>query len=316
MGVKLGWLATLADEISTAKRQVSADELLAEFQDFIRRCSDAVLRESYPHPDEIDRFLEAETPYASTIDLILSFLGHRYPEVRGASIDSMQRRIREQAKVDAKHSELTNTLREEAFRRQAGKYSYWKETAKRLDEKYVGFYCLVRLTSDGKPQAEFFAVGTIRYTPILMLPFYWQCEGETRVGELLSNTYRLSGQCVVATARSVIEPVSVNLLRTHPTKDMPDENPLVLGGLVCGWMTRSEHSLTWSRVALIKLDDSRPDSVSDFDRLCKYPDFLERKRKLLEFVKDRAMEEEDGYFGQPGFVLHPEQAAAAFKGSQ
>lgn len=263
----MAWIDRLAQEISDVSgTPVSAEQLYSEFEKFRADCKDPVLKDSYP--TDIRHFMTSDRPQASTKDIILSFMDQKYPDVSVPATEEIARWLEQEAKRGKKATELERVLAKERVRRYADteRDSYWGINRERLIEKYAGLYALLRIDSRKKLRAEAFALAVKPNDPT-MVSAYWDCEDEPRVGDLLVNSYRLSGTTLCRSTDRVIEPVSVSLLRTG-RDDGGDL--LVLGGFVVGWKSTDPAALFHSRIALIKLRYSVDvSSGSRFDDLLR-----------------------------------------------
>ena len=68
-----------------------------------------------------------------------------------------------------------------------------------------------------------------------MLAVYSLYDGRMRVGDLIVNTYRLSGLTVWRSTDAVVEPAPISFLRAAGGGRQSKKNPLVLGDFGVGW---------------------------------------------------------------------------------
>jgi hypothetical protein len=153
-------------------------------------------------------------------------------------------------------TELERILIKERRRRYAAgpkrDTTYWGINSARLRQKYEGFYALLRVDSSGHFQVEPLAL-SLRDNDPTTVSVYWFCDGRARVGDLLVNTYRLTGLTVCKSTDDVIEPVSISLLRARRGGNREQKHPLVLGGFAVGWKDNDATALFHCRIAVVKL---------------------------------------------------------------
>jgi hypothetical protein len=281
------WLDTLASQISekTGER-VTADLLARQFHTFREDCRDPLLRQSYP-PD-MHHFKRSNRPQASTRDIILSFMDKNYPNVHEAPIIAeIAARLDQEVDKGRSSSELEKVLIKERIPRYAQGpkrgHTYWGLNRRSLQDKYAGFYVLLRISSGNHLQAEAFAIAIKSHDPT-RVSVYWMCDKHGRVGDLIVNTYRFSGLTVRKSTDAVIEPVSVSLLRAPRKRRDGQVLPLVLGGFIVGWKDSDFTALFHSRVALIKLDLGKTTigSYSDFESIIKPAQVSAAINRVLE----------------------------------
>jgi hypothetical protein len=280
------WIDVLASQLSTARGEVvSADDLYQEFATFRNECEDPILRHTYPL--DIHHFKRSRRPQASTRDIILSFMDKRYRDFSVPMVTELAEVLDKQASRETLSSEFEKVLKKECIRRYTTGAkrvdSYWGITQRRIQEKYAGIYALLRIDSRGCLQAEPFAISVKQRDPIRISSF-WLCEDRGRVGDLLVNTYRFSGLTVAKSTDSVIEPVSISLLRAPHGRRAGRRLPLVLGGFAVGWKDDDDTALFHSRIALIKLglENISVRSYSDFEEAVERSKVAAILQRLLQ----------------------------------
>lgn len=231
-----------------------------------------------------------------TKDLVLTFMDREYPDVVKPLEGELGSFLEEAVRKSGTELELEKVLIKERQRRFHGsEESYWGRIRKRLAEKYAGFFVLLRVDSGNELQAELFAIGIKQSDPTTVCVF-WMCDGSLRTGDLVANSHRLSGTTVCKSTDSVIEPVTISLLRAGRAKRKGIKLPLVLGGVAAGWKDDDATALFSCRLAVIKLSVEKAIVGEEaFVEVAKRPDVqstLERIRGsdlvqtgLLPFLK-------------------------------
>jgi hypothetical protein len=311
------WIESLASQLSAAQAQIVTPETLyREFIEFRNACDDPTLKQSYP--EDIHHFRRSRRPQASTRDIILSFLDKRYRNVTVAMATELATVLERSADRRGNASEFEKVLIKERLRRYTmGRKradTYWGLNQKRVQEKYAGFYALLRVDSRNTLRAEPFAIAMTPRDPI-RVSAYWLCEERGRVGDLLVNTYRFSGLTVAKSTDSVIEPVSLALLRAPHGRRSGRLLPLVLGGFVVGWKDQDNLALFHSRIALVKLNLKIPvlRNFSEFAQVAKRAPV----RSVLErLMQSRAVRDDlcPRFLNLPDLAMSPTDAGDALAG--
>jgi hypothetical protein len=312
----MGWLDRLSEEISREQgRIVTVEELYKQFSEFRESQQDPLLRASYP-PD-IHHFRRAERPQTSTRDIILSFMEHRYGGVHVPMVSELAADLDEVANKNPRATELERILVKERLRRYAAgpkrDSTYWGINSERLRKKYEGFYALLRVDSGGNFQVEPFAL-SLRDSDPTTISAYWVCDQHPRVGDLLVNTYRLSGLTVCKSTDDVIEPVSISLLRARRGGNAQRKRPLILGGFAVGWKDNDPAALFHCRIAVIKLGwEHRIRSGAEFVKAANNAS-LEKTLGRLRKHKGVVTQFKPRFLGNPNLAMNPLDAHDALSG--
>jgi hypothetical protein len=311
-----GWIDDLASQISAARGiAISAAALYLQFIDFRDHCDDRILKQSYPH--DIHHFKRSRHPQASTRDIILSFMDKCYRELTVPMVGELATLLDNAANKRRFSSEFEKVLMKERLRRYAnGKKradSYWGINHRRVEDKYIGFYMLLRVDSGDKLRAEPFAISIKQRDPTIV-SIYWLCDERTRVGDLFVNSYRFSALTVWKSTDAVIEPVSISLLRAPHRRHAGRKLPVVMGGFAVGWKDDDNTALFHSRIALIKLDVkfAAIRNYSEFSLAIQRADVADMRAALL---KSSAVTGDlrEKFLTMPDLAISPTDASDALK---
>jgi hypothetical protein len=264
----MGWLDKLAGELSSQLNQpVTTGDLARQFQQFTAQCDDPYLRRSYP--TDLHHFRRASQPQAATIDIILSFMDWQYPNIHVPLVVELTQLIAERVKTGSDDSEIDRVLRIERLRRHSKgsreNETYWGFNRSRLAKKYAGLFALMFVDSMGGFRIELFAL-SIKQADPTKLTAYWQFGDQLQVGDVLTNTYRLSATMVSSSTNRIIDPIFLSLMRAPRINRQKGDRRLILGGVAVG--TKSHDiALYHCRIALLKLEHVPVANIVDFSKL-------------------------------------------------
>jgi len=255
------WLNSLCNDIKVCTgKELSAIELTAEILDFVRSAP-LDLKADFPQVGTIRKWHKNKNLPSNRHSqfLLICFISNKYPKINSTLIDHIQDKLASHIKKPLPKSELDKALAISTYFRSN------KSKIKRIREKYIGYYLMIRRCGDDTIKGELFATNLDNDKPNVMNA-YWMCDGQLWVGDIQISSTKLT--CLLSNTKvdDPFEPVCLGILRAPSLKDKNNKSTgLLLTGSILGWVTGSSERLLNSKIALFKLPfEKTPSSGEDF----------------------------------------------------
>lgn len=270
---------------------ITADDLLRDILLFRKKrlSLDHTFSGQYPNEKSIKQWPNQEVAcdfrYA---DLLLSFTASTYENLKSPLVDDLNEQVSIAAAQWEGKSNILSTLAKETARRGAKKLPWkkliWEHQSEYIQQKYSGYYLLLRIDYNKRLRAELLCLG--RHKAVGPSPdredlasrvknvqhrnwvrFFWGCENEVWNGDLVIGKNKFSGLALKYDVDELPEPVTINLLRSGELPISFERRP-VLTGLLAGWNTSNPHELFRSMFALEKIPSGKNLKL-DYPEFCK-----------------------------------------------
>ena len=291
---KENWFHRLVQEIQEQDGPISDSDLIESMKVFRKmRSSDIVFDGQYPTLSSIENWPHSKDSKAKLFDadFLLSFMNHHFPNTKSDTIDELNNQICYNDHIWRNRSNIIRTLSQETARRGGAikrpkRDSVWEFKSKYIDERYSGYYILLRLDNNENLKCELFCIESNIELPIntknlksridsvvtrSVINIIWGCEGELWIGDLIIGRNKFAGIALRDNIEQIPEPVTLSVLRHG--RDYEEsikfiDRP-VLSGVMVGWNSKNDNELFRSMFALEKIKDESmlPANRDNFFRL-------------------------------------------------